>query len=370
MNISDLLNKIFTKRKGQQIKTSSIIKPSIKDNYKKKKSRIDSSLKMEIVKSDHPDKYNVYNVRAKMIEATRIKRNNGYGEAIIFLKEVAEECLIRKISDLVLCVNKLIPYMRQDPNISYKETCEYLDGILNRMPRDEGYYLNLFITKAELLKINGINDAIKYLNKVLKVYKASSENINFYLKLSEYYIIQKKKRKANENILKAKELLKSKRERYSHLRKQKKLHELACLYSVNFLQNEDQIDYIFHHYMGFLMSIALVTSPQNARLFRQYRENYQTGTWDIAKDDNLDFFLSKVGLRDKKSIIHKELYTFAFEKMPEILGVTQKQLSYTRGDPESMEEISKKKAFPNKQFTQYYDIEAFVKDQINKNMIQ
>lgn len=305
-----------------------------------------------------------------MIEATRIKRKSGYGEAIIFLKNVAEECLIRKISDLVLCVNKLIPYMRQDPNISYKETCDYLDGILSRMPRDEGYYLNLFITKAELLKINGIKDAIKYLNKVLKIYNAARENINFYLKLSEYYILQKRKTKANENILRAKELLKRKRERYSHLRKQKKLHELACLYSINFDFGEDQIDFIFHHYMGFLLSIALVTSPQNAKLFRQYRENYNTGTWDIAKDDNLDLFLSRVGLKDKKLIIHKELYTFAFEKMPEILGVTQKQLSYTRGEPESMEEISRKKTFPKKAFTQYYEIEAFVKDQINKHITQ
>ena len=59
MNVSDLLNKIFSKKKDHKIRTSSIIKPSIKDNYKKNKTTNISSLKMEIVKSEDPGKLNV-----------------------------------------------------------------------------------------------------------------------------------------------------------------------------------------------------------------------------------------------------------------------------------------------------------------------
>ncbi len=305
-----------------------------------------------------------------MITATKIRRESGYEVAIEFLKNVAEECLNRKLSDLVLCVNKLIPYMKQAPSVSFEDTNEYLDAILKRMPRDDGYYLNLFITKAELLKIRNLNKAVNYLKKVLVKYPAASENINFYLKLGEYYIFLKKKKKAIENIEKAKELLKRKRERYSHLRKQKKWHKLGKSFSIIFQGTNDSTNYLHHSFIEFLMSIALVTSPQNARMYRQYKENYLTGVWSLDKDEHFDVVLSQAGLTDKKNIICAELYKFAFDEMPDLLGVTKKQLAYKKGDSESMEEISNKKAFIDKAFTQYYEIESFVKELISNHLNQ
>lgn len=370
MNISGILKKILFRIKSDDNIRSEMPGVRIKDEYYKTGSRRKPSLlEMELMSSGKTaNTQKVYDVRSKMIKATRIKRESGYELAIEYLQNVAEECLNRKLSDLVLCVNKLIPYMKQAPSVSYDETNNYIDNILTRMPRDDGYYLNLFITKAELLKIRDLNKAANYLKKVLGKYHAASGNINFYLKLGEYFILLKKKKKAVESIKKARELLKTKRERYSHIRKQKKWHMLGRSFSLSFPSKDYNSEYLYHSFLEFLMSIALVVSPQNARMYRQYRENYQNGVWSIDKDEHFDQILNKSGLTDKKNLICAELHKYAFDEMPDLLGVTKKQLAYKRGDTESIEEISRKKSFINKPFTQYNKIEAFVNDLINRHI--
>ncbi|MFC2096826.1 hypothetical protein ACFLSI_00690 [Bacteroidota bacterium] len=368
MNITDLFLRIFNKSKNKEKKVRKSDGPVIIDKFKKQGKTKTPALELELMKSTVEKKIvKVYDVRKKMIEATRIKREEGYESAIIFLKKVAEECLMRQLSDLVLCVNKLIPYMmKKDIAISYKETCEYLDDILERMPRDDGYYLNLFITKAGLIHIKDEEKAVNYLEKILNKYRAAKKNINFYLKLAEYNILLKRQKPAEENINKARELLKTKRERYSHIRKQKKWHGLSKLYALNFPEASSHTDFLYHTYLEFLMSICLITSPQNAKLFRHFRENYTNGTWKLDRYEKYNEVLEKSGLLNKKTIIHNELYDYAFNTMPEVIGVTKQQLAYVKGEPESIEEIRKKKVFPKKQFVEFYELDKFTKQLILK----
>jgi len=150
------------------------------------------------------------------------------------------------------------------------------------------------------------------------------------------------------------------------MRKQKRWHRLGKSYSLKFPESDYNKKYLYHSFLEFLMSISLVCSPQNAKMFRQYKDNYLTGAWSIDKDENFDQVLNSIGLTEKKNSMCADLYQFAFGEMPMILGVSKNQLAYKRGDPESMEEISRKKAFINKPFTQFNEIEKFTKGLIDK----
>ena len=109
MKISGIIKRMFSRSRTGSKLSSALPGIGIKDNYKKTVREKKPELELELMTIENSAKSRkVYDVRSKMIAATKIKRENGYESAIEFLKNVAEECLSRKLSDLVLCINKLI----------------------------------------------------------------------------------------------------------------------------------------------------------------------------------------------------------------------------------------------------------------------
>ncbi|GAH29360.1 unnamed protein product, partial [marine sediment metagenome] len=51
-------------------------------------------------------------------------------------------------------------YMKRDESVSYFVTYQYLEDIIQRMPKNDPYFLALHITMADLIKSQNIDQAI------------------------------------------------------------------------------------------------------------------------------------------------------------------------------------------------------------------
>jgi len=71
-------------------------------------------------------------VHKLMIKATGIRKNEGYPAAIEFLQKLAKAYLYEKNTALVLCMNKLIPYMKKDSNQDPDHIKSYLEQIIDQ----------------------------------------------------------------------------------------------------------------------------------------------------------------------------------------------------------------------------------------------
>lgn len=305
-------------------------------------------------------------VHKMMIRATKIRKTDGYGAAIVFLKELAEHYLNTQNSALVICMNKLIPYMKRDPEQKYKSTKKYLKGVIDRSPQNNPYFLNLHITMANLIRTQKLEKAIKYLSEQLEAFQISIDTYNLQITLIDFLVENGEIQKANAILRQSKELLPEIKNRFELIKKERKwFRSSARLHSKSSGKNH-KILYLSHRFIEFALDMARVSDPLHISFFHERKDLYYKGERGFIGTEEYEKTLKELEIEDKKEALVLDIFGFCFEEMPEILGITKNQLNYTSGDLESIEELSEKKMFQHKPFKELPEIEKRIERIVNK----
>jgi hypothetical protein len=105
--------------------------------------------------------------------------------------------------------------------------------------------------------------------------------------------------------------------------------------------------------MEFALDMARVLDPAQPEEFHKRKDQYFKGERGFAGTSSFEKVMERPCLEGKRDALLKEVYGFVFEEMPLLLGVTEKELHFRPGDPETLEEVRKKKLFASQPFTQY-----------------
>jgi tetratricopeptide (TPR) repeat protein len=308
----------------------------------------------------HPD------VHKMMIRATKIRKTEGYGAAIVFLKELAEHYLNTQNTAIVICMNKLIPYMKRDPEQKYKSTKKYLGDVIHRSSQNNPYFLNLHITMANLIRSRKLKKAIEYLSQQLEKYQISPDTYNLQITLIDLLVENGEIQRANILLQQAKELLSGIKDRYELIKKERKwFRSSARLHSKSQGRNH-KVQYLNHRFIEFALDMARVSDPLHISYFHERKDLYYKGERGFIGTDDYEKTLTELGIENKKEALLLDIFGFCFEEMPEILGITKKQLNYVPGDLESIEELSEKKMYHRKPFKELPEIEKRVEKLVNK----
>jgi tetratricopeptide (TPR) repeat protein len=352
--VSDL----FGKNKFHEIEKQNASAPvSTKEGLFFSRELTTSKRKREKIHSD---------VHKMMIRATKIRKTEGYGAAIVFLKELAEHYLNTQNTALVICMNKLIPYMKRDPEQKYKSTKKYLGDVINRSNQDNPYFLNLHITMANLIRSRNLKKAIEYLSQQLEKYQISPDTYNLQITLIDLLVENGEIQRANILLKQAKELLSGINDRYELIKKERKwFRSSARLHSKSPGKNH-KVQYLNHRFIEFALDMARVSDPLHISCFHERKDLYYKGERGFIGTDDYEKTLTELGIESKKEALLLDIFGFCFEEMPEILGITKKQLNYVPGDLESIEELSAKKMYLRKPFKELPEIEKRVEKLVNK----
>lgn len=310
----------------------------------------------------HPDE----DVHKLMIKATSIRKKNGYPDAIIFLKEIAEAYLREGNTALVTCMNKLIPYMKRDESISYKETYQYLDEVIQRKPESETYFLALHITMSELIKSREINDAIDYLEKYLSSVDLQSFHYDILIKLIDLHIEKKDAKQPNLLLPKAKTLLDQNMDRYEYIKKERMWFRSSANFHFLLPGDTGKIEYLYHRFVEFMLDMTKALNPIQIELFQQRKDLYYKKERGFEGSEQFNSALEELGLEGEKANMVKQLYGYAFEELPLVLHVSEKQLNFKPGQEESIEELRGKKVYCRRHFKELPIIEEYTRNFVKR----
>ncbi len=335
-------------------------------------SKNEAEPRLEFDRSDFPDENNKFHADADvhklMVKATKLRKEEGYTSAIRFLQELAEYYRKEQNTAMVVCMNKLIPYMKRDESISIADTKEYLADFIKRVPDTNPYFLNLHITMADLLISTGLEKAIEYLSDFLKNKNVDINSYDHQLFLAGLYIEKGELDKAKRILESVSGIIKD-IERTDHIKKERKWHATCAILNHNLEGDSSKVKYIFHRYMEFVLDMARVLDPIQLKHFQDRKDLYYNNKRGFSQEDKYLYAIQELGLNDKKDQLQRDIYGFCFEEMPEILGVSRKQFNYKPGESESLEELREKKLFHRKPFKELNILEDHV-NQILKKYLQ
>ncbi len=305
-------------------------------------------------------------VHQLMIRATAIRRNKGYHEAVLFLQDLAEHYLKERNTALVTCVYKLVPYMKKDPELSYEQAYAWFQDLIDRLPEADPYFLNVHITMAELLEMESAEKAIAYLEQFLQQHSPSTDTYYHLIRLADFYREQSDRKKALDYMEQARQWWDTSLDRYRLIKMQRRWHHSAALLALEGNSNKDLSDYLFHRFMEFALDMARVLYPAQIDEFHKRKDQYFKGERGFAGTTTFEKAISSLDLKEKRESLIRHIEGFVFEEMPMILGVTEKQLHFHPGDPESLEEVRQKKTFPERPFTEEKELEERVRKIVDK----
>jgi len=305
-------------------------------------------------------------VHKLMIKATKIRKSEGYPPAIDFLKALAEVYVETQNTALVICMNKLIPYMKRDPEYKYKSIKKYLESVIQRVPDNNSYFLNLHITLANLIKSNNPNKAISYLTRRLEMYNISLDTFSMQITLADMLIENGEIQKAQAILDKGKELLPSISDRYQLIKKERKWFRSLAKLHFNSSGRSHKVNYLIYRFLEFALDMARVVDPLQMECFHQRKDLYYKGERGFIGTEDYEKALMELGIENRKEAIIKEIFGFCFEEMPELLGITEKQLHYVTGDLESLAEFSEKKMYQRKAFKELPELEKRISKLVRK----
>ena len=305
-------------------------------------------------------------VHKLMIKATKIRKSEGYAPAIEFLKTLAEVYVETQNTALVICMNKLIPYMKRDPEYKYRNVKKYLKNVIQRVPDSNSYFLNLHITMANLLESHNPDKAIDYLRKRLELYNISLDTFSMQITLADMLIDNGKIPEAQAILNNGKELLSSISDRYQLIKKERKWFRSLAKLHLNSFGRSHKVNYLIYRFLEFALDMARVLDPLQIDCFHLRKDLYYKGERGFIGTDDYENALVELEMEDKKEAILKEIFGFCFEEMPELIGITEKQLHYVPGDLESLEEFSDKKMFQRKPFKELPEIEERIEKLVRK----
>ncbi len=304
----------------------------------------------------HPDT----DVHKLMILATKIKRQDGYSKAITFLKDIAETYLREGNTALVSCLNKLIPYMRREPSILYKDTRDYLATIIDKVPANEPYFLNLHITMADHINSFDTGEAIRYLSGVINMDTLSHHQYNMLIKLADLNIVNQSNEQGRKLLDIARNYIEPCTDRFDHIKRERKWFRTSANLAYNEKSDADNTDYLYYLIIEFLLDMARVVNPMHIEDFHKRKDLYFKKERGFADSERFHSSIRQLNIEDKKESILKQLYGFAFEELPLILGITKTELYFRSGDKESLIEIRAKKVFYRRPFKELSNIRDWV----------
>ncbi len=310
----------------------------------------------------HPEE----DVHKLMIKATSIRKKSGYSEAVAFLKEIAEAYLREGNTALVTCMNKLIPYMKRDESVSFDEAYKYLEEIIQKKPQGDPYFLALHITMAELIKSKNIDDAIEYLKKYLETVEVNYNHYDILIKLIDLYIDKKDITEPRILLPKARDLLDQNTERYEYIKKERMWFRSSANFHFLFPGETGKIEYLYHRFVEFILDMARALNPIQIELFHQRKDLYYRKERGFEDSEQFNSALQELGIAEEKETILKRLYGFAFEELPMILHVTEKQLNFRPGQQETIEELREKKVYCRKPFRELPAIEEYIRKLVKR----
>lgn len=299
-------------------------------------------------------------VHKLMILATKIRRKEGYSKAIEFLKDISETYLREGNTALVTCLNKLIPYMRREPSISYNYTKDYLSAIIDKVPGDIPYFLNLHITMADHINSFDTVEAIGYLSGIIDMDALTHHQYNMLIKLADLNIVNNNNEQAKELLKIARNYIEPCTDRFDKIRRERKWFSTSANLAYNEKSYAGNINYLNNLFIEFLLDMARVVNPMNIEEFHKRKDLYFKKERGFADSEKFNTSIKLLNIEDKKELILKKLYGFAFEELPLILGVSKTELSFKPGDTESLVEIREKKVFYRKPFKELSNIRDWV----------
>ncbi len=310
----------------------------------------------------HPEE----DVHKLMIKATSIRKEKGYSEAVSFLKKIAQAYLQEGNTALVTCMNKLIPYMKRDESIPFDEAHQYLEEIIQEKPEGDPYFLALHITMAELIKSQSIDNAIDYLDKYLKTVHLNYNQYDILIKLIDLYIEKKDITEPRKLLHRARELPDPNTERYEYIKKERMWFRSSANFHFLLPGETGKIEYLYHRFIEFILDMARALNPIQIELFHQRKDLYFRKERGFEESEQFNSALQELGIIGEKETILKRLYGFAFEELPMILHVTEKQLNFKPGQEETIEELREKKMYCRKPFRELPAIEEYIRKFIKR----
>jgi hypothetical protein len=304
-----------------------------------------------------------------MIKATRIRKQEGYPTAIKFLKQLTEDYLFTGNTALVTCVNKLIPYMKRDPSWNYQKIRSYLEDIIARAPRHDPLFENLHLTMADLIRSKDVDEAIVYMKNQISIPKPGRDDFEMFIMLSELYIDKKDSIQSGEYLEKARLLLNPKADRYTYIRKLRKWYHTAALLALLSPSSQGWSHYLENRFIEFSLDMARVLDPLQIELFHERKDLYYKKERGFEDSDPFRNAIQALGLEEKKGEMLKEVYGFAFEELPRIMKLTDAQLHYKPGDPESLGELQEKKRYSSLPFTELPQVEDYIRKLVRKYIL-
>jgi tetratricopeptide (TPR) repeat protein len=292
-------------------------------------------------------------VHRLMVQATALRRKKGYHEAVRFLQELAEQYLREKNTALVATVNKLVPYMKKDRNLPYEEARTWLEGIIRQLPASDPYFLNVHITMAELLQQENTGHAIAYLENFLKEHPPAIDTYYHLIRLADFFREEGERETAQHRLEEARRLWDTTLDRYRLIKMQRRWHHSMALLTLGEEGEYGTAEYLFHRFMEFALDMARALDPAQPEEFHKRKDQYFKGERGFAGTASFEKVMERPCLEGRRDSLLKEIYGFVFEEMPLLLGVGEKELHFRPGDPETLEEVRKKKLFASQPFTQY-----------------
>ena len=305
-------------------------------------------------------------VHKLMIKATHIRKTNGYSAAINFLKELADHYLTEKNTALVVCMNKLIPYMKKETTCEFEEIKKYLEGIIANTPESDPYFLNLHITMANLIKSYSLEKSIIYLSECLEKHKTIIETFNIQICQADMLGEAKKPVKSKAILKKSKALLSEKMDRYELIKMERKWYRSSAKLDLVNPGDFSMIKFLNHKFTEFALDMARILDPMHIEVFHERKDLYYKNERGFVNSDDFQTAINKLVLEQKKDSLIQNIYGFCFEELPGILGVTDRQLHYSPGDLESIAELREKKMYHRKPFIELPEIEKRIDKIIQK----
>lgn len=308
-------------------------------------------------------------VHKLMIKATQIRKTKGYSEAIDFLSELADHYINDKNTALVVCMNKLIPYMKKDPAYEPDEIKKYLESIISRTPKSDPYFLNLHITMAQFIRSYDLEKSIIYLIDCLEKYKVNLNTFNIQICLANFLGEANKIAKSKSVLKQAKSLLSEKIERFELIKLERKWYRSSAKLNLMKPGEMGMIKYLNHRFIEFALDMARVLDPMHIEVFHERKDLYYKNERGFVNSEDFKSAIQELGLQNEQEALIKNIYGFCFEELPGIIGVTERQLHYLPGDLESIEELREKKMYHRKPFRELPEIEKRI-DKIIKKYVR
>ncbi|MBA7577891.1 hypothetical protein ES708_19747 [subsurface metagenome] len=203
-------------------------------------------------------------------------------------------------------------------------------------------------------------EAIQHLSGVLNMDTLSHHQYNILIKLADLNIVNRNEKQVRKLLDIARNYIEPCTDRFDKIRRERIWFRTSAGLAYSEKSDTGNTDYLYYLFIEFLLDMARVVNPMHIEDFHKRKNLYFKKERGFADSERFHSFLRQLNIEDKKESILKQLYGFAFEELPLILGITKTELYFRSGDKESLIEIRAKKVFYRRPFRELSNIKDWV----------